>query len=165
MRVLFLSVMALSLTFSSSCGNKKKNKLKSETVQEKGTYKTSNGSVVRVFLADLNEKIPSDAFTVIDVHVDDLNKLHLTVEYSGGCKPHEFKIIGSKSILKSFPAQRPVLIVHNANGDECRSIVRDEILVDISEFSYTKVQDSEIILLFDGQRLSYKYQDPALDNK
>jgi hypothetical protein len=73
--------------------------------------------------------------------------------------------LGSKAILKSFPAQRPVMIVHNANKDECRAIIREEILVDISEFAYSKEQDSEIILLIDGQRLSYKYQDPKANDK
>jgi hypothetical protein len=106
----------------------------------------------------MNEKYPSDPFTLIDAHVDDMNILHLTVEYSGGCNAHEFKVLGSNAILKSLPAQRPVIITHNANGDACRSIVREQILVDISDFSYSKVQDSEIILLLDGQRISYKYQ-------
>jgi hypothetical protein len=127
---------------------------------------TERGTTVWVLLVDmLEEKPKSDPFTLIDVHVDDLNKLHLTVEYSGGCKQHEFKILGSKAILKSFPAQRPIMITHNANSDECRQIVREEILVDISDFAYTKENGSEIILLIDGQRLSYIYQTPEDNTK
>jgi hypothetical protein len=165
MRILILSALALSLAMSMSCGNKKKKKQENKQVEETNKYKTEQGSTVWVMLVDMNEKYPSDPFTMIDVHVDDMNKLHLTVEYGGGCKPHEFKILGSNAILKSFPAQRPVMIVHNANSDECRAIIREEILVDISDFAYTKEQDSEIILLIDGQRLNYKYQDPKANDK
>jgi len=165
MRILILSTLALSLAMGMSCGNKKKKKQESNKVEETNKYTTEQGSTVWVMLADMNEKFPTDPFTLIDVHVDDMNKLHLTVEYGGGCKPHEFKILGSKAILKSFPAQRPVMIVHNSNNDECRAIIREEILVDISEFAYSKEQDSEIILLIEGQRLSYKYQDPKANDK
>lgn len=164
MRLLVLSGLALTFLLGMSCGNKKKNKESAETAVENNKYTTEQGSTVWVKLADMDEKIPSDAFNLIDAHVDDMNKLHITLEYSGGCKPHEFKILGSRAILKSMPAQRPVLIVHNANGDECRSIIREEILVDISEFAYSKEQDSHIILLLEGQRLNYKYQVSS-DNK
>jgi AAA15 family ATPase/GTPase len=165
MRILFFSTLALSLAIGMSCGNKKKKKQESNKVEETNKYTTEKGSTVWVMLADMNEKYPSDPFTLIDAHVDDMNKLHLTVEYGGGCKTHEFKIFGSNAILKSLPAQRPVMIVHNANSDECRAIIREEILVDISDFAYAKEQDSEIILLLDGQRLSYKYQDPKSNDK
>jgi hypothetical protein len=159
MRILILSILALNLTVVSSCGNRKKNKKDHLSEAINNMYTTANGSKVWVKLVELNDKIPTDPFNLIDVHIDDMNKLHLTLEYSGGCEPHEFEIIGSKAILKSFPAQRPVMIVHKANGDACRSIIREEIVVDISDFAYTKEHDSEIILLLDGQRLSYKYQD------
>ena len=57
------------------------------------------------------------------------------------------------------------MITHNANGDDCRQIVREEILVDIIDFSYAKESGSEIILLIDGQRLSYVYQNPGDNDK
>ena len=165
MRILIYSTLAICLTLGMSCGNKKKKKQEPSKVEETNKYTTEKGSTVWVLLADMTEKYPSDPFTLIDAHVDDMNKLHLTVEYGGGCKAHEFKIFGSKSILKSLPAQRPLMLVHNANGDACRAIIREEILVDISDFAYAKEQDSEIILLLDGQRLSYKYQDPQANDK
>jgi len=165
MKILILSVLALTLVFTMSCGNKKKNKQEVSKTQDNNKYKTDQGSTVWVLLSDIDANMQSDPLTLIDAHVDEMNKLHITLEYSGGCKTHEFKIIGSKSILKSFPAQRPVVIIHNANGDDCRSIIREEILVDISDFAYTQEQDSEIILVLDGQRISYKYQDPKSTNK
>jgi hypothetical protein len=64
-----------------------------------------------------------------------------------------------------MPAQRPVMIVHIANSDECRSIIREEILIDISDFAYTKEDGSQIILLLDGQRLSFIYQAPGSNDK
>ncbi len=167
MRIVFLGTLALLLAFGTSCGNRKKKKNQTETtkVQEAGRYVTERGSTVWVSLADFTGDMKSDPLTIIDAHVDDMNKLHLTVEYGGGCKKHEFKILGSKAILKSLPAQRPVVIIHNANNDECRAIVREEILVDISDFAYSKVDGSEIILLLEDQRLSYIFQDFKLNQK
>lgn len=165
MRILTFSALLLIMALGVSCGNKKKKKQEQNKVELGQKYTTDKGSTVYVLLADMNDKINSDPFTLIDAHIDDLNKLHLTVEYSGGCKPHEFKILGSKAILKSFPAQRPVMIQHTANNDECRSIIREEIIVEISEFAYSKEHGSEIILLIDGQRLSYKYQDSSHNDK
>jgi hypothetical protein len=168
MRITLLSALMLSLVFLPACGNRKKKcKGKNENpVEATNKFTTERGTTVWVLLIDMLEDKPqSDPFTLIDIHVDDLNKLHLTVEYNGGCKPHEFKILGSKAILKSLPAQRPIMITHNANGDDCRQIVREEILVDISDFAYTKESGSEIILLIDGQRLSYIYQNPGDSHK
>lgn len=168
MRMALFSTVILILAVFSSCGNCKKKKKEKEAAAVEATnkYTTEKGSTVWVLLVDmLEEKPKSDPFTLIDSHIDDMNMLHLTVEYGGGCKPHEFKILGSKAILKSLPAQRPIMITHNANGDECRAIVREEILVDISDFAYTKENGSEIILLIDGQRLSYIYQAPGDNDK
>jgi hypothetical protein len=168
MRITLMCSLMLSLIFLPACGNrKKKNRDKCDNQMEAtNKYTTERGSTVWVLLVDmLEEKPKSDPFTLIDVHVDDMNKLHITVEYSGGCKPHEFQVLGSKAILKSLPAQRPIMITHNANGDDCRAIIREEILVDISDFAYTKENGSEIILLIDGQRLSYIYQAPEHNDK
>jgi len=166
MRITLITFAILLLALISACGNRKKKKQNPEqAVEQTNKYTTEKGSTVWVMLAELTAEMPSDAFTLIDVHVDDMNKLHITAEYSGGCKPHEFKILGSKAILKSLPAQRPIVITHNANGDECRSIIREEILVDISDFAYTKENGSEIILLIGDQRLSYIYQALGVNDK
>jgi hypothetical protein len=165
MRTSTLILLVLILGFSNSCGNRKKKKMEKNQVENLNLHKTDNGTIVNVSLVDITEKIPSDPFTLIDVHIDDMNMMHLTVEYSGGCEPHEFQIIGSKSILKSMPPQRPIMIVHKANGDACRQIVREQILVNISDFAYTKETGSEIILLLDGQRISYIYQAEEATDK
>ncbi len=168
MRMALFSTVILTLAVLSSCATCKKKKKDKEgaAVEQTNKYTTEKGTSVWVELVDMIEEKPqSDPFTLIDVHVDDMNMLHLTVEYGGGCKQHEFKILGSKAILKSLPAQRPIMITHNANGDHCRAIVREEILVDISDFAYTKESGSEIILLIDGQRLSYIYQNPGDNDK
>lgn len=164
-RYAFMSALLIATV---SCGNKKKKYNKdceSKKMEQTNVYETERGTTVTVSLVDMSIKIPSDPFQLIDVHVDDDNKLHLTVEYGGGCKDHDFKILGSNAILKSMPAQRPVMIVHNANNDECRAIIREDILIDISDLAYIKEEGSQIILLLDGQRLNYIYQAPVSDDK
>jgi hypothetical protein len=168
MKFVHYTFIAALMIIAVSCGNKKKKcnkECESKKMEQTNVYKTERGTIVTVSLVDMNTKIPSDPFQLIDAHVDDDNKLHLTVEYGGGCKEHEFKILGSNAILKSMPAQRPVMIVHIANSDECRSIIREEILIDISDFAYTKEDGSQIILLLDGQRLSFIYQAPGSNDK
>lgn len=79
------------------------------------------------------------------------NKLSLTVKYSGGCKKHDFQLVGHKMISKSRPPQRSIKLYHNTNGDDCREIIEEILVFDISEFAYG---DEEIMLRLDG------YQEP-----
>lgn len=79
------------------------------------------------------------------------NKLTLTVKYSGGCKKHDFQLIGHKMISKSLPPQRSIKLYHNNNGDDCREIIEEILVFDISEFAYG---DQEIMLHLEG------YEEP-----
>lgn len=85
------------------------------------------------------------------------NEMHINVKYSGGCKPHEFQLIGHKMISKSLPPQRTVKLFHNANEDDCRQIIQEKLVFDISSFAYG---NDEIKLILDGysEQLSYKPQ-------
>lgn len=165
-----VSLLVIGL-MSVSCGNKKKAVENNEVVEMKNT-ETNNeqqaerrNSKVTVELVDMSQDIKSDPFTILDAHIDG-NKLHLTVQYGGGCGDHSFTVLGSKMIMKSMPPQRPVMIVHDAGGDRCRALLTEELVVDISELAYTKQDGSEIFLIMEGrEKIMYVYESEETEER
>lgn len=104
-------------------------------------------------VSDFEPYSNSDECSILDVAVTE-NIMTLKVQYSGGCEKHEFKLIGSEMILKSFPPQRGIVLWHDNKGDSCRSIEEVELKFDISVFSY---EGGEIMLNLQGwnEQISY----------
>jgi hypothetical protein len=62
----------------------------------------------------------SNAFVWEDV-------LTVSVQYSGGCKKHDFQLVWDGTYTKSLPPQISLFLIHNNNGDTCKAIVREEL--------------------------------------
>ncbi|KAA3616502.1 MAG: hypothetical protein DWQ05_12290 [Calditrichaeota bacterium] len=61
------------------------------------------------------------------------NKLHLTVEYSGGCARHYFDLyMAPNSFLESWPVQAVIFLQHNGSGDACKALKRKSLVFDLS---------------------------------
>lgn len=60
--------------------------------------------------------------------------LILVVSYSGGCREHQFKLFGSRSILKTNPSQAEFYLSHNSNNDMCEAWITITVKFDISPF-------------------------------
>jgi len=159
MKTITLILLLAGLTFSSACGNKKKTVDKEVVVEvNDNSEQTMKPSQITARLTEMYKEFKSDNFTILDVHIDG-NLMHLTVEYSGGCGEHKFEVLGSKAIMKSLPPLRPVLIIHDAGGDNCRALIKEQMTVDISEFAYQQVDGSEIMLVMEGrEKISYKFE-------
>lgn len=71
-----------------------------------------------------------DAFTIQDMSVVG-DSLFIGVQYSGGCKTHEFKMISNGNMLKSLPPQLPLYLEHNGNGDNCRALKSEKLAFDL----------------------------------
>lgn len=101
----------------------------------------------------------SDPIISIDTVEVEGNTLFIHVSYGGGCATHEFEVIGSLAIAKSYPPIRSLQLVHKANGDRCKAIVRSVIEVDLEEVAYQKTDGSEIYYTLEGwdQRIYHKY--------
>jgi hypothetical protein len=162
-----ISLVALSFAIF-SCGNRKvatiEAKTKDKQVEESNVETNQNSkrpSEISARIVEMSKDFTSDPFTILDAHIDG-NLLHLTMQYSGGCGKHTFEVLGSAAIMKSLPPQRPVLIIHRNNGDNCRALITEELTVDISEFAYQKEEGSEIHLIMEGrERLKYVYSASA----
>ncbi len=87
---------------------------------------------------------------------------HLTVivQYTGGCKDHDFQLYTDGNFLKSFPPKINLYLEHNSNNDFCKSILQDSLVFDIQNAKYPgKENNYEVILLLDGfeKEIIYNY--------
>jgi hypothetical protein len=62
--------------------------------------------------------------------------LTMIVTYSGGCKEHVFTAHATKVYMKSMPPQIGLMIEHQNNGDDCRSIVTDTLMFNLVPVRY-----------------------------
>ena len=156
MRFLILFFL-LSVIFS--CKTQKNNNncifKKKKQVEESNL----NGQLTSSIYDFTKKDVASDSITIIDAKIIG-NKLHLNVSYSGGCKNHDFKIIGNSLISKSLPPIRSVKLIHYANDDKCKKLVLDNLIIDISELAYKKESGSEISLQLEGvkERLLFTFE-------
>jgi hypothetical protein len=97
-----------------------------------------------------------DALTILSVDVKG-NNLIVRISYSGGCGTHDFECHGNKAISKSLPPQRTVRLIHKANGDQCKKLIEEELIIDIKGLAYQAVQGSEIVLQVEGWKESIHY--------
>ena len=88
------------------------------------------------------------------------NTLFLDVAYSGGCKDHDFKLVGSPMIAKSLPPIRTIKLVHNNNDDNCRAYLMKTLEFDIRQLAYVQEKGSVIHLTLDGwkERITYTFE-------
>ncbi|MBL7898677.1 MAG: hypothetical protein JNJ99_09095 [Crocinitomicaceae bacterium] len=133
-RILFFVMLALVLT-GMSC----------KSMREKKQEKNGGSIPSAILVENMDEYRDNADFTITAVGVEG-NIMTIDVQYSGGCQKHEFTLIGMKAIQKSLPPKRGVILFHNSNGDNCRSIVEEKLQFDISVLAY---EGGEIILNLD----------------
>ncbi|MCO5260570.1 MAG: hypothetical protein M9916_10535 [Crocinitomicaceae bacterium] len=152
--VVFLAISAFFL----ACGTKKNTS--SDTIKKEAAINKTDLETMKMKATIGKFAKESDPIMSIDAIEVNENTLYIDITYGGGCKDHEFEIIGSEAIAKSLPPIRAVQIVHHANEDNCRSIVKKRLEVDITDLAYLKEKDSEIYLTFENWegRVLYKYK-------
>jgi hypothetical protein len=60
------------------------------------------------------------------------DRLHLSVSYTGGCAEHTFRLVAWDYFSKAESLQAKLLLAHDANGDACKAIIKEELRFDIS---------------------------------
>jgi hypothetical protein len=101
----------------------------------------------------------SDALDIDSLHVEG-NKLLIFVHYGGGCREHQFKMIGSPVVMKTLPAKRVIQLVHDNEDDPCKSIVQRVLEVDLKNLAVDQTPGSTVVLLLKGwdDEISYTYE-------
>ena len=75
------------------------------------------------------------------------NNLEIFVRYNGGCKAHTFELVGHKMTTKSIPPQRSIKLFHNVNEDDCRELIEEKLVFDVTPFALGK---GEVSLKLEG---------------
>lgn len=64
--------------------------------------------------------------------------LTMNVSYSGGCRAHEFNLIGDTALfIEGGSVSDQVILTHNANGDNCESYITEDISFDLNPLRET----------------------------
>ena len=84
----------------------------------------------------VNVPAPSDPATVTDARISG-DELSLDVEFGGGCSEHAFALHTNAAFLESLPVQTHVSLLHDANGDMCRALLRRTLTFDLSALRNT----------------------------
>lgn len=96
-----------------------------------------------------------DAFTVNELKIVG-DSLYVTVQYSGGCKDHSFKMITHGNFMKSLPPKLPLYLEHNANQDECRALKSEKLAFDLKPLRNPQVKKVKVFVN-DAQDKSIDY--------
>ena len=83
------------------------------------------------------------------------DKMTINISYSGGCKEHNFKLVGNQFITNSNPPERFCRLYHENNGDDCRELVNSVLEFDISAFALPNGQQVNLKLEGYDKPISY----------
>lgn len=74
-------------------------------------------------------------------------ELQLRVSFTGGCEPHLFFLATDGEVMESNPPRIRFSLTHNANGDVCEMLVKEELHFDLSDLmeSWKARYDAPII--------------------
>jgi hypothetical protein len=131
-----LSILsAILMLFVLSCKN-----------QEEATIETIDVIPKAELLMNFSQAGRSSPIAIENVKVVG-NKMSIDVKYSGGCKDHHFRLLGHPMISKSVPPKRSIRLHHFNAEDDCRELVEETLIFDISAFAY---EGGEITLILEG---------------
>ena len=126
-KLIIFSFLILAIPFV-ACHNKELAKSNKTT---SSTSKTESSKNV-IIDASIDVSTIEGAPTNVDSLTITGNVLSIFVNYSGGCKEHNFDLFSTDSYEKSLPPQLTLYIKHTNNGDECRELVMRELKFNIA---------------------------------
>ncbi len=71
-----------------------------------------------ILSSELYNNAPRDNVYINEIYIRN-NKLAINISYGGGCKNHNFSLIGSNEYLESYPMRTSLLLSHQSNNDTC----------------------------------------------
>jgi hypothetical protein len=70
--------------------------------------------------------------------------IKVSVSYSGGCETHTIRALASTCMRASYPGQVYVYLQHDAAGDDCEKLIREEIAFDVTPLlEFFNIQNPE----------------------
>lgn len=99
--------------------------------------------------------LKKDHVVINKIEIKDKDNLLIKVLFHGGCKEHLFKLFGFFEDNKILN----LLLEHDSNGDNCKMIVRKDLLFDLFEvkndYKKRNIQDSFLILKLENLEAKY----------
>lgn len=86
------------------------------------------------------------------------DSLLIAVQYSGGCKAHEWNMYTTGTYSKTFPPKIEVYLHHNSNQDFCKALLRETLVFDLKNIRYEGSKEVEIQLNDFIDFLNYQYK-------
>lgn len=88
--------------------------------------------------------------------------LTLTVEYGGGCRVHRFALLVDPIFRESDPVQMSARLAHDADGDLCRALLREDLRFDLGPVRrhYQAAYGpgpGEIVIFVEGWRIAFTF--------
>ncbi|MGQ0650209.1 MAG: hypothetical protein ACT4P7_21915 [Gemmatimonadaceae bacterium] len=116
-----------------------------------------------VISADASSSATGDNYTIAGRPFIEGNSLHVTVQYGGGCRRHDFALLASHVFMESNPVQSAIAIRHAANGDLCKAWLTRELRFDLTALRDAwrrayRQQNGTIILRLRGYSEGIAYQ-------
>lgn len=137
---IFFSILTI-IFISVSCRNNKDN----DKVTSRLTLTRSSTEYIKALKTGAN----GDPFQLEDFSVKN-DSAYFTVSYGGGCKEHYFQIIWSEKYYKTNPPETGILIIHNANGDDCKALITEKFAFNISELTGPAAYNTIVINILNG---------------
>lgn len=114
-----------------------------------------------VFATDTG--LPNDPIAIDSARVDG-DTLAVSVSHGGGCGDHTYQLVIGSTWMESFPVQVGARVAHDANGDACKALIRQNLrmslrpLADAYRASYQQEHGTVTIRLVGSTAaLSYKF--------
>jgi hypothetical protein len=150
MKTILLLVTLISFA---GCANLKNAKNVSQTTNNQ----TIDPKPIKAILGDNKQtSLP----TTIKAVTLNANVLKIEIEYTGGCKTHQFNLVGSQMISKSLPPIRAINLIHTDDNEECKQLINDTLYFDLKDLAYKQEAGSVIKLNLEGwkEQIIYTYQ-------
>ena len=124
------------------------------------TSNKENKNIKEIKLSkDFQTPLNNSPFQITEAFVTD-DILKILVDYSGGCRTHEWELKGTYNYKKSQPPKKGLYLVHNSNNDQCRSSLTDTLQFNLNMIRYPgKENNYTVIIQLNNYKknITYKY--------
>lgn len=124
------------------CKDKKESTV--SEVQTEMEEESNKGDIQKLKIIEGFSDRESDNFEVENASLEG-DILSIDISYSGGCEDHEFDLYFNGAYMKSLPPKANLFLKHNANGDACRSMIKQTLRFNIKKVKAS--YDSVILYL------------------
>ena len=147
MKRLILYLLAILATISCNrVPDNSENNFKSEL-----TIKGSSSEFLDLRSGNISAE--DDPFVLNDLKIIG-DSVYITVSYSGGCKQHSFEIVWSEELTETEPPSTSLIIMHNANGDNCEAYITRTLMFSIGDLSESVSFDTLCVNIINGMSVT-----------